>query len=72
MSLGDIYGEVKGRKMMTVERYDMNGNGAQLSGYEDIGGMILDMIDDVNGIEFTKRADDILNEREAEAYFEHE
>lgn len=45
------------------------GNKVELTAHEDVARMILHIIDQMNGIPFTERADRILTDKEVEAYF---
>lgn len=69
ITLPDVYGEVTRSKMIVVESYDVNGNKVELTAHEDVARMILHIIDQMNGIPFTERADRILTDKEVEAYF---
>lgn len=72
ISMPDVYGEVTRSKMIVVESNDINGNKVELTAHEDVGRMILHIIDQLNGIPFTERADRILTDKEMEAYFAHD
>ncbi|MCG9798934.1 peptide deformylase [Staphylococcus argenteus] len=72
ITLPDVYGEVTRSKMIVVESYDINGNKVELTAHEDVARMILHIIDQMNGIPFTERADRILTDKEMEAYFAHD
>ncbi|MBE5660516.1 peptide deformylase [Staphylococcus sp. SS35] len=72
ITLPDVYGEVTRSKMIVVESYDINGNKVELTAHEDVARMILHIIDQLNGIPFTERADRILTDKEMEAYFAHD
>lgn len=67
-----IYGEVERSKMITVEANDLEGNTIELTAYDDIARMILHIVDQLNGISFTKRAQHLLTDEEVEAYFEND
>ena len=69
ITLPDVYGEVTRSKMIVVESYDVNGNKVELTAHEDVARMILHIIDQMNGIPFTERANRILTDKEVEAYF---
>ncbi|MBE5663157.1 peptide deformylase [Staphylococcus sp. SS87] len=72
ISMPDVYGEVTRSKMIVVESNDINGNKVELTAHEDVARMILHIIDQLNGIPFTERADRILTDKEMEAYFAHD
>lgn len=72
ITLPNIFGEVTRSKMIVVQCNDVNGNQVELTAYDDVARMILHMVDHLNGILFTEKANRILNEDEVEAYFENE
>ncbi len=69
ITLPDVYGEVTRSKMIVVKVTNVNGNKVELTAHEDVARMILHIIDQMNGIPFTERADRILTDKEVEAYF---
>lgn len=72
VNLTGIYGEVERSKMITIEANDLEGNTIELTAYDDVARMILHIIDQMNGIPFTKRAQHLLTDEEVEAYFEND
>ena len=71
VNLPGIYGEVERSKMIT-EANDLEGNTIELTAYDDVARMILHIVDQMNGIPFTKRAQHLLTDEEVEAYFEND
>ncbi|MEJ7174349.1 peptide deformylase [Staphylococcus caprae] len=72
ITLPNTFGEVNRSKMIVIQSSDVNGNQVELTAYDDVARMILHMIDHLNGILFTEKANRLLNEDEVEAYFENE
>lgn len=72
VNLPGIYGEVERSKMITIEANDLEGNTIELTAYDDVARMILHIVDQMNGIPFTKRAQHLLTDEEVEAYFEND
>lgn len=72
VSIPNTFGEVTRSKMIVVQSYDVDGNQVELTAYDDVARMILHMVDHLNGILFTEKANRILNEDEVEAYFEND
>ncbi|MDM7864412.1 peptide deformylase [Staphylococcus borealis] len=72
VNLPGVYGEVERSKMITIEANDLEGNQIELTAYDDVARMLLHIIDQLNGISFTKRAQHLLTDEEVEAYFEND
>ncbi|MCQ9279064.1 peptide deformylase [Staphylococcus borealis] len=72
VNLPGVYGEVERSKMITIEANDLVGNQIELTAYDDVARMLLHIIDQLNGISFTKRAQHLLTDEEVEAYFEND
>ena len=58
--------------MITIEANDLEGNTIEITAYDDVARMILHIVDQMNGIPFTKRAQHLLTDEEVEAYFEND
>lgn len=72
VNLPGVYGEVERSKMITIEANDLEGNQIELTAYDDVARMLLHIIDQLNGIVFTERAQHLLTDDEVEAYFEND
>ncbi|MCO7041623.1 peptide deformylase [Staphylococcus lugdunensis] len=72
ISLPGIYGEVARSQMIVVQSYDVQGNTLELTAYDDVARMMQRIIDQMNGIAFTNKAQKILTDKEVEAYFDNE
>ena len=72
ISLPGIYGEVARSQMIVVQSYDVQGNTLELTAYDDVARMMQHIIDQMNGIAFTNKAQKILTDKEVEAYFDNE
>ena len=58
--------------MIVVQSYDVQGNTLELTAYDDVARMMQHIIDQMNGIAFTNKAQKILTDKEVEAYFDNE
>lgn len=65
----NVFGPVTRSKMIVVQCQDVHGQDVELTAHDDVARMILHIIDQLNGIEFTEKATKLLSEEEVEAYF---